>query len=56
MAGSRYRVVAARPTRRNPDGIDAGGATTGVEPDEPEPDEPLPEDVVRGSSLDGVLV
>jgi hypothetical protein len=30
MAGSRNRVVALRPTRRNEVGIDAGGAATGV--------------------------
>ena len=31
MAGSKYRVVAARSTKRKPVGIAAGGASTGPE-------------------------
>ena len=40
MAGSRNRVVALRPTRRKPVGMDAGGAATGVLLELPEPPEP----------------
>lgn len=51
MAGSRYRVVSASPTRRTPDGIDDGGAATGVDPFAPELDDPLPVLAVSGRAL-----
>jgi hypothetical protein len=54
MAGSRYRVVAASATSRDPEGIDAGGEAKGLDPGPPEPADPLSGDDVRGSALDEV--